>query len=63
LQGLVALFVQRPIWNRPAICAIFPGVGANEFDIMLPRLAYMFRNGARFSHAGACLIWRPVPLH
>ena len=47
LQQLAALFGQRPIWSKPAICARFPGVPPGEFDIMLPRLAYIFRNGSR----------------
>lgn len=68
LQALAARFVQRPVWNKPALCALFPAVAPSEFDIMLPRLAYMFRNGACARACRAenpktlCLIWHSCPI-
>ena len=47
LRACAALFVARPVWAGNALREAVPGMTGAESDILLPRLAYLFRNGAR----------------
>lgn len=53
LRDFAMLLAERPIWSSAALKERVTGFTDVEFDIMLPRVAYMFRNGAaqcRFVH-------------
>ena len=45
LGAIAALFAQRQIWSAAAVHARFPHVTAPELDMLLSRLAFIFRNG------------------
>ena len=45
LGAAAALFAQHRIWSAAAMHARFPQLSAGELDMLLQRLAYLFRNG------------------
>ncbi|KAK9917158.1 hypothetical protein WJX75_001425 [Coccomyxa subellipsoidea] len=45
LRDFAMLLAERPIWSSAALKERVTGFTDMEFDIMLPRVAYMFRNG------------------
>lgn len=50
LRDFAMLLAERPIWSSAALKERVTGFTDMEFDIMLPRVAYMFRNGAALCH-------------
>ncbi len=45
LKEFSALLAQRPVWTTAALKERVSGFTDVEFEWMLPRIAYMFRNG------------------
>lgn len=49
LKDFMALLAQRPVWTSAALKERVSGFTDVEFEWMLPRIAYMFRNGMAYT--------------
>ena len=45
LKAMAANLQQRPIWSHAELAELDPLTPMPELDMILPRLAYIFRNG------------------
>jgi len=45
LRALADLFAKQPICSQQDLQDSVPGLTGQEADVILPRLAYIFRNG------------------
>jgi hypothetical protein len=45
LRQLAVKLKQRPAWTAAALKEQLPGLADADMDLLLPRIAYMFRNG------------------
>lgn len=55
LRALADLFARQPIRSQQDLQESVPGLTGQEADVILPRLAYIFRNGESLHHLFAVL--------
>lgn len=54
VEQLAELFKERPIWSTFALKERLTGLENADVDVLVPRIAYVFRNGRDCFSPGTC---------